>query len=162
MVEQTRQRVQVVSLQAGPGEVDTSMPFDLNLRTSDQAAQAVGRQLAVIGDEMAREWAGRGPQWPLATRHMLRPAQALTRIVYQDIQRQLWNIQGLSSAVKAWIASTAHGKRTIRADSWAATVFRRKPSTYPGWTKGVLVVAALLAAVAFSLHCGWSVTLGAP
>lgn len=32
MVEQTRQRIQVVSLQAGPGEVDTSILFDMNLR----------------------------------------------------------------------------------------------------------------------------------
>lgn len=32
MVEQTRQRIQVVSLQAGPGEVDTSILFGLNLR----------------------------------------------------------------------------------------------------------------------------------
>lgn len=32
MVEQTRQKIQVVSLQAGPGEVDTSILFDMNLR----------------------------------------------------------------------------------------------------------------------------------
>lgn len=32
MVEQTRQRIQVVSLQAGPGEVNTSILFGLNLR----------------------------------------------------------------------------------------------------------------------------------
>lgn len=32
MVEQTRKRIQVVSLQAGPGEVDTSILFDMNLR----------------------------------------------------------------------------------------------------------------------------------
>ncbi|XP_075886192.1 bcl-2-interacting killer [Nelusetta ayraudi] len=162
MVEQTRQRIQVVSLQAGPGEVDTSILFGLNLRISDQAARAVGRQLAVIGDELEREWAGREPQWPPAPLHLLRPAHELTRIVYQDIHRQLWNIQGLSAAAKAWIASAAHGKGTIRADSWAAMVSRCKPSTCPGWTKGVLVTAALAAAVTFSLHRGWSVTLRGP
>lgn len=57
--------------------------FYLHLRISDQVARAVGRQLAVIGDELEREWAGQEPQWPLAPLHMLRPAHALTRIVYQ-------------------------------------------------------------------------------
>lgn len=32
MVEQTGQRIQVVSLQAGPGDLDTSILFDLNIR----------------------------------------------------------------------------------------------------------------------------------
>lgn len=32
MVEQKRQRSQAVSLQAGPGEVDTGILFDMNLR----------------------------------------------------------------------------------------------------------------------------------
>lgn len=48
----------------------------------------------------------------------------------RDIHRQLWNIQGLSAAVKAWIASAAYGKGTIRADSWAAMVTLINPSNF--------------------------------
>lgn len=52
-------------------------------RISDQAARVIGRQLAVIGDELERQWAEREPNWPPAPLHMLRPAHALTRIIYQ-------------------------------------------------------------------------------
>nr|XP_046235120.1 bcl-2-interacting killer [Scatophagus argus] len=154
MVEQTRQPSRVVSLQAGPGEVDTGTVFDVNLRVNDRAARALGRQLAVIGDQLAREWASREPNWLPTALHMLRPAQALTRTIYRDIHSQLWGFQGLSAAVKAWIVSSAPGQGILRGDTWAAWVANFKRAACPGWTRGVLVTVALVAAVTLLVHCG--------
>ncbi|XP_035529660.1 bcl-2-interacting killer isoform X2 [Morone saxatilis] len=147
MVEQTRQPSRVVSLQAGPGEVDIGTLFDMNLRINDRAARAFGRQLAVIGDQLDQEWANRQPNWLPTPLHMLRPAQALTRTIYRDFHSQLWGLQGLSAAVKAWIASTAPGQGILRADTWATWVSNFKPVTCAGWTRGALVTVALVAAV---------------
>lgn len=147
MVEQTRQPSRAVSLQAGPGEVDTDNLFDVNLRINDRAARIFGRQLAVIGDQLDREWASREPNWLPTPLHMLRPAQALTRTIYRDIHRQLWGFQGLSAAVKSWIASTAPGQGILRADAWTAWVSNLKPVICTGWTRGALVTVALVAAV---------------
>lgn len=145
MVEQTRQPSRVVSLQAGPGEVDAGSLFDENLRIRDRAARAVGRQLAVIGDQLDREWTSRLPNMPLTPLHLLRPAQALTRNIYRDIHSQLWSFQGLSAAVKAWIASSAPGQGILRAEALTAWVSTLKPVTCTGWTR--LVTVALVAAV---------------
>ncbi|TDG96628.1 hypothetical protein EPR50_G00230670 [Perca flavescens] len=135
MVEQTRQPSRVVSLQAGPGEVDTDTLVDVNLRINDRAARAFGQQLALIGDQMDWEWASRQLNWLPTPLHVLRPAQALTRTIYRDIHNQLWGFRGLSAAVKAWIASTAPGLSNL------------KPVTCAGWARGALVTVALLAAV---------------
>ncbi|XP_074481356.1 bcl-2-interacting killer [Sebastes fasciatus] len=155
MVEQTRQPSRVVSLQAGPGEVDTDALFDVSLRINNRATRAIGRQLAVIGDQLDREWASRQPNWLPTPLHILRPAQALTRTIYRDIHSQLWGFQGLSAAVKAWIASTAPGQGILRADAWAAWVSNLKPVTCTGWTRGVLVTVALVAAVIGALWVEW-------
>uniref|UniRef100_A0A8C9YZW2 Uncharacterized protein n=1 Tax=Sander lucioperca TaxID=283035 RepID=A0A8C9YZW2_SANLU len=77
MVEQTRQPSRVVSLQAGPGEVGTDSLIN------DRAARAFGQQLALIGDQMDWEWASRQLNWLPTPLHVLRPAQALTRIIYR-------------------------------------------------------------------------------
>ncbi|XP_070848199.1 bcl-2-interacting killer [Chaetodon trifascialis] len=147
MVEQTRRPSRVVSLQAGPGEVDTGTLFEVNLRINNRAARAFGRQLAGIGDQLDREWASRQTSWLPTPLHMLRPAQALTWTIYRDIHSQLWGFQGLSAAVKAWIASTAPGQGTLRADGWAAWVSSLRAVTCTGWTRGALVTVALVAAV---------------
>ncbi|XP_041636332.1 bcl-2-interacting killer [Cheilinus undulatus] len=144
MVEQTRQPSHVVSLQAGPGEVATSTQFDMNLRVNDRAIRAIGRQLAVIGDQLDLEWVNRHPNLLPAPLHMLRPAQALTRTIYRDIQSQIWGFQGLSAAAKAWIESTVPGQGIFRVDSWVSSL---KPVTCAGWTRGALVTVALVAAV---------------
>ncbi|AWO98143.1 BCL2-interacting killer (Apoptosis-inducing) [Scophthalmus maximus] len=83
MVEQTRQPRRVVSLQAGPGEVDTGALYDVNLRISDRTVRAFARQLAAIGDQLDREWTGRRASRLPTPLHMLRPAQALTRTMYR-------------------------------------------------------------------------------
>ncbi|XP_054480762.1 bcl-2-interacting killer [Anoplopoma fimbria] len=147
MVEQTRQPSRVVSFQAGPGEVNTDALFDVNLRINDRDARAFGCQLAIIGDQLDREWTGRRPNWLPSPLHMLRPAQELTRNIYRDIHSQLWGFQGLSAGVKAWIANTAPGKGILRADTWATWVSSLKPVTCTGWTRGALVTVALVAAV---------------
>ncbi|KAL6116733.1 uncharacterized protein ACO6RY_14689 [Pungitius sinensis] len=154
MVEQTRQPSRVVSPQAGPGEVGADALFDVNLRINDRAARAFGRRLAAIGDQLEREWTGRRPNRRLPTPlHMLRPAQALTRTIYRDIHSQLWGIQGLSAAVKAWVASAAPGgPGVLRADAWAAWVWSLKPVTCAGWTRGALVAAVT---VFGALLVGW-------
>lgn len=146
MVEQTRQPSRVVSLQAGPGEVDTGNLLDMNLRTRDRAARVVGRQLAVIGDQLDREWISRLPNMRLTPLHLLRPAQALTRNIYRDIHSQFWGVQGLSAAVKDWIVSTAPGQGILRAEAFTAWVSSLKPLTCTGWTRGALVAVALMAA----------------
>ncbi|XP_042366878.1 bcl-2-interacting killer [Plectropomus leopardus] len=145
MVEQTRQPSRAVSLQAGPGEVDSDTLFDVNLRVNDRAARTFGRHLAVIGDQLDREWTSRQRHRLPTPLHMLRPAQALTRTIYRDIHTQLLGFQGLSAAVKAWITSTAPGQGILRAEAWAAWVPNLKPVTCTGWTRRALV--ALVAAV---------------
>eukprot|EP00064_Thunnus_orientalis_P022775 superscaffoldBa00007990_g22994 len=145
MVELTRKPSRVVSLQAGPGDVDTGTLSDVNLRINDRAARVFGRQLAVIGDQLDQEWASRQLNWLPTPLHMLRPAQALTRTIYRDIHSQLWGFQGLCAAVKAWIASTAPGQGILRSEAWVSTF---KPATCTGWTRGALVTVALVAAVA--------------
>ncbi|XP_038594997.1 bcl-2-interacting killer isoform X1 [Micropterus salmoides] len=158
MVEQSRQLSRVVSPQAGSGEVDTNTLFDVNLRINDRAARAFGRQLAVIGDQLDREWASRQPNWLPIPLHVLRLAQALTRTIYRDIHSQLWGFQGLSAAVKAWVASSVPGQGILRVDAWGAwvtllhllygiMVSNLKPVTCTGWTRGALVAVALVAAV---------------
>uniref|UniRef100_A0A3B3D3N0 Uncharacterized protein n=1 Tax=Oryzias melastigma TaxID=30732 RepID=A0A3B3D3N0_ORYME len=75
MVEQTRRQNHVVSLQAGPGEVDGG--------ALNNVTRAVGRQLAVIGDQMMRDLASREPTWPAVPINLFRPAQVLTRTIYR-------------------------------------------------------------------------------
>ncbi|CAK6950084.1 bcl-2-interacting killer [Scomber scombrus] len=144
MVEQTRQPSRVVSLQAGPSEVDTGTLSDMNLRINSRAARVFGRQLAVIGDQLDQERASRQLNWLPIPLHILRPAQALTRNIYRDIHSQLWSFQGLSAAVKAWIASTAPGQGILRSETWVSNF---KAATCTGWTRGALVTVALVAAV---------------
>ncbi|XP_047431556.1 bcl-2-interacting killer [Mugil cephalus] len=147
MVEQTRRSTRVVTFQAGPGEVDTGTQFDVNLRISDVAARAFGRQLAVIGDQLDREFSSRPPNQLPTPLQLLRPAQDLTRTIYRDIHSQLSGLQGLSDAVKAWIASAAPGQGILKAEALTALVSSFKPVTCPGWTRGALATAALVAAV---------------
>ncbi|XP_065807555.1 bcl-2-interacting killer [Labrus bergylta] len=144
MVELTRQPSRVVSLQAGPGEVGAGIQFDVNRRANGRAVRAIGRQLAIIGDQLDQEWASRRPNWQPAPLHILRPAQALTRMIYRDIHSQLLGFQGLSAAVKAWIAGTVPGQGILRADAWVSSL---KPVTCTGWTRGGLVMVALVATV---------------
>ncbi|XP_071391560.1 bcl-2-interacting killer [Centroberyx affinis] len=146
MVEQTRQPSRVVSLQAGPGEADAPALFDVNFRINDRAARVIGHQLAVIGDRLDRDWASRRPNRLPTPLHMLRPAQALTRTIYRDIQNQSWGFQGLSAAVKAWLVA-APGQGIVRAEAWAAWVSNIQPVNCTGWTTGVLLTVALVATV---------------
>ncbi|KAG7225678.1 hypothetical protein INR49_012264 [Caranx melampygus] len=151
MVEQTRQPSRVVTLQAGPGEVDAAGTlFDVNLRVSDRTARAVARQLATIGDQLDREWASRRPNWLPTPLHMLRPpTQALTRTIYRDFHSQLWGFQGLCAAVKTWVVNTGPGQGVFRAEAWTAWVSSCKPMICAGWTRGAVVTVALVAAVTF-------------
>lgn len=147
MVEQTRRPSRAVSLQAGPGVGDTSTLSDVNLRINDRAARVFGRQLAVIGDQLDREWASREPNWLPTPLHLLRPAQALTHTIYRDLHGQFWGFQGLSAAVKAWIASTVPGQGILRAEALTAWASNFNPGSCTGWTRGALVTVALVAAV---------------
>ncbi|XP_033181756.1 bcl-2-interacting killer [Anabas testudineus] len=142
MVEQTRQQIRVVSLQAGPGQMDAG-----TVRINDRAARAVARQLAVIGDQLNQEWSSRQPHWLPTPLHMLRPAQALTRTIYRDIHSQLWSFQGLSAAAKTWIMNTAPWQGIVRAEARTAWASSFLPVTSTGWTTGALVAAALVAVV---------------
>lgn len=63
----------------------------------------------------------------------------------RDIHRQLWNIQTLSAAVKAWIASTIHGKGAIRADSSEVMVTLINLSYLPGIKKMMSILLWLRA-----------------
>ncbi|TNM91653.1 hypothetical protein fugu_020033 [Takifugu bimaculatus] len=124
MVEQTRQPSRAVSLQAGPGGLNSGTQFDTNLslRINDGAAQIFGRQLAVIGDQLDKEWAGRRPNWLPTGLHVLGPAYALTRTIYWALQTHVWGYQGLAAAVKAWMLGTSLGKGMLRTHTWGAWV----------------------------------------
>lgn len=52
-------------------------------RVNNRDARAFGRQLAVIGDQLDREWASRKINRFPTPLHMLRPARALTRNIYR-------------------------------------------------------------------------------
>uniref|UniRef100_A0A8D2ZPE9 Uncharacterized protein n=1 Tax=Scophthalmus maximus TaxID=52904 RepID=A0A8D2ZPE9_SCOMX len=112
MVEQTRQPRRVVSLQAGPGEVDTGALYDVNL--SDRTVRAFARQLAAIGDQLDREWTEE-----MSIFHVI---PLVASVFDWDIHSQLWGIQGLSAALKAWFVSTAAGPGVLRAEAWTAWV----------------------------------------
>ncbi|XP_037552001.1 bcl-2-interacting killer [Nematolebias whitei] len=149
MVEQTRRSNHVVTLQAGPGQADTSAPFDMNFRIRDAAARVIGRHLAVIGDQLDREWAGRDPNQPPTPLHLLRPAQSLTQTIYWDVHSQLWGFQGLFAALKTWVMSTVPGQGNFRAKALTAWESSFKPVSCPGWTGGALVIVTLAAAGIF-------------
>ncbi|XP_076014990.1 bcl-2-interacting killer [Genypterus blacodes] len=147
MVEQIRLQNRVISFRAGPGEADAAILLNMNRRFNDRAARTIGRQLAVIGDRLDCERTSRQPTWLRTPLHMLRPAQALTRTIYRDLQNQFGGFQGLSAAVKAWIAATVPGQGIHRADTWAAWLSNLQPETCTGWTRGLLVTLALVATV---------------
>ncbi|XP_061570870.1 bcl-2-interacting killer [Cololabis saira] len=147
MVEQTRRQSRAVSLRAGPGEVDAGSLSDVNLRISDRAARACGRQLAIIGDQMVRERARRDPTWQPLPLHLLRPAQTLRRTIYRDIQSQLWGFQSLFAAVKAWIVSTTPGQGILRTEAFTARMSHFKAVVCAGWAGRALMTVALVATV---------------
>ncbi|XP_054595732.1 bcl-2-interacting killer [Nothobranchius furzeri] len=146
MVEQTRRPNPAVTPQAGPGGVDTSALLDMNRRIRDRDSRVVGRQLAIIGDRLDREWTRTNPNWPPTPLHLLRPVQTLTRTIYRDVHSHMWTFRGLFAAVKAWIVSTMPGQGNPTAEALTAWGSSFKPATCPGWTAGALVAVALLAA----------------
>lgn len=155
MVEQSRRPSRAVSLQAGPGEVGTGTLLDVNLRISDRAAREFGRQLAALGDQLDHEWATR-PSYRLpAPLHLLGPAQTLTRTIYRDIRSQLWGVQGLSAAVKAWIANSTGGQSLLRNEAFSAWVCGLKPDVCAGWTRGALVALVAAVSVLGALWLEW-------
>ncbi|CAL8242080.1 unnamed protein product [Merluccius merluccius] len=111
---------------------------EVKFRSNDRVAQVIGRQLALIGDQLHRSRAV-GLQYRLPPPlHMLRPA--LTSAIYRDIQK-LWGVQGgLSGAMKAWLG-------VFRVEALAAW------GNGVGWTNGILLTVALVA-TAFALHYG--------
>ncbi|XP_035764621.1 bcl-2-interacting killer [Maylandia zebra] len=142
MVEQTRRPSRVIALQAGPSEVDPG-----TLRISDRVARACGRQLALIGDQLDREYASRMPNQLPTPLNLLRPAQALTRTIYRDIHNQLGTFRGLSAAMKTWLVSTAPGQGILRVEALTAWASNFNPVTCTGWNRGALVTVALVAMV---------------
>uniref|UniRef100_A0AAY5K1K0 BCL2 interacting killer n=1 Tax=Esox lucius TaxID=8010 RepID=A0AAY5K1K0_ESOLU len=118
MVEHRTEPSRVMSLRAGPGEMDITMS-NQNLR----AVQTIGRQLAEIGDRLDREWAERrANQWTWNPLEVTWPVYTLTRNIYRGIQGHLWGLKSLSGVVKAWLASTVHHQGTRRVEAWAAWV----------------------------------------
>lgn len=139
MVEQTRPRRRLISLQAGPSEVDGNSLFDENVRMNVREVRIIGQRLAEMGDRLNREWAGRSNpnQWPPPLR-MVRPAHALTRDLYRGIRGQLW-------AVRSWSAAMKARRGILRAEDWAAWVSSIQPASCTGWSTGILVAVALVA-----------------
>lgn len=149
MVEQTRRPSRAVSLQAGPGEVGTVALFDMNFRIRDRVSREIGRQLAVLGDQLNREWAGRLSYRLPAPLHLLGPAQTLTR----TISSQWWGAHGVSAAVKAWIESAAAGRRLLRAETFTSWMCGVKPAA--GWTRAALVALVAAVSVLGALWLEW-------
>ncbi|XP_046873700.1 bcl-2-interacting killer isoform X1 [Hypomesus transpacificus] len=145
MVAQTRQS-SVISLQAGPSEVDNSSLFDANLRMNVREIRAIGQQLAEIGDRLNREWAERSnpAQWPPALL-MARPAQALTRDIYRGIRGPFWGIRSWSAVMKACGVGAWASQDTLSAEAWAAWVSSIQHVNCTGWSTRVLVAVALVA-----------------
>ncbi|CAL8318848.1 unnamed protein product [Lota lota] len=110
----------------------------VKFRSNAQAAQVIGRQLALIGDQLHRSRAI-GPLNPLPSPlRMLRPA--LTSAIYRDVQKQLWGVQGgLYGAMKAWLASIAPSQGLFRVEALSAW------GNGVGWINGILLTVALVA-----------------
>ncbi|XP_034146119.1 bcl-2-interacting killer [Esox lucius] len=145
MVEHRTEPSRVMSLRAGPGEMDITMS-NQNLRIHARAVQTIGRQLAEIGDRLDREWAERrANQWTWNPLEVTWPVYTLTRNIYRGIQGHLWGLKSLSGVVKAWLASTVHHQGTRRVEAWAAWVSSIQPAICPVWAKAVLATVALVA-----------------
>ncbi|KAJ8007172.1 hypothetical protein DPEC_G00114780 [Dallia pectoralis] len=136
MVEHGRVPSRVMSLRAGPEEMDITLS-NQNPRIHTRAVQTIGRQLAEIGDRMARERAERRP--------VAGPMRALTRNVYRRIQGHLCGLKSLSVVARARLASTVHRQATHRAEAWAAWVSSIQPAISSVWAKTMLATVALVA-----------------
>ncbi|XP_034019816.1 uncharacterized protein LOC117504453 [Thalassophryne amazonica] len=129
--------------------------FNLHKKINQTVEQAVGRGLAVIGDRLDRDRATRHPNWLPTALHMLRPAQALTRTIFWDIENQLWGLRGSSAAVKSWIAAAVPGQGILRAEAWLSWVSSCQPGSCTGWTRGALVALVAAVTICSALWVEW-------
>ncbi|CAL8328528.1 unnamed protein product [Boreogadus saida] len=115
-----------------------SAMIQVKFRNNDQAAQVIGRQLALIGDQLHGNRAlGRPGNGLLSPFRILRPT--LTSALYRDIQKQLCGVQGaLYTTLKAWLTSVTPTLGPFRAEAlpaWANV----------GWINRFLLTVALVA-----------------
>uniref|UniRef100_A0A672K5L7 BCL2 interacting killer n=1 Tax=Sinocyclocheilus grahami TaxID=75366 RepID=A0A672K5L7_SINGR len=119
MVEETKQRKNATSLQAGPGEVDhNTLFFGLNSRVS----QRIGRQLALIGDELDNKWREQLPlQWqPL--NFGIYPYVLTRRAFSGRIFNNVWGSKMMPMLRTSWLVPQLQNGCQV-AKKWAALVW---------------------------------------
>ncbi|XP_043093942.1 bcl-2-interacting killer isoform X2 [Puntigrus tetrazona] len=145
MVEETKQRKNVTSLRAGPGEVDHSTRYNVDTRVS----QRIGRQLALIGDELDSKWREQLPlQWqPL--NFGIYP-YVLTRRAFSGIFNNVWGSKIMPVLRTSWLVPHLQNGRQ-EAKKWAALVSNLPVADWSRRTTCILASALLLVTVSIFL-----------
>ncbi|KAM9468371.1 bcl-2-interacting killer isoform 1-T1 [Clarias gariepinus] len=138
MVEQALEVSSAISPQAGPGEVENHILSDANMR---RVTQAIGRQLAQIGDELNSRWREKLPQ----QRHL--DWQVYPNVlIWRAINRRITGILQWSTFMPmVRLVPELHAQACQTTMKWINWV---KPH-FPDWsskTKCFLASAALLVA----------------
>ncbi|KTF90372.1 hypothetical protein cypCar_00003679 [Cyprinus carpio] len=134
MVEETKQRKNATSLQAGPGEVDHNTRYTIDM---SRVSQRIGRQLALIGDELDYKWR---EQLPL--NFGIHP-YVLTRRAFSGIFNNVWGSKIMPMLRTSWpVLQLQNGCQ--EAKKWAALVSNLQVSDWSRRTTCILASALLL------------------
>uniref|UniRef100_A0A8C1BXS2 BCL2 interacting killer n=1 Tax=Cyprinus carpio carpio TaxID=630221 RepID=A0A8C1BXS2_CYPCA len=145
MVEETKQRRNATSLQAGPAEVDHNTRYTIDSRGS----QLIGRQLAQIGDQMDYKWREQLPvQWrPL---NLGIYPYARTRRAFAGIFGNVWGSKIMPMLRTSWLVSQLQNG-SQEAKKWAAWISNCHVSHCSRRTTYILASALLLVTVSIFL-----------
>uniref|UniRef100_A0A672NFM2 BCL2 interacting killer n=1 Tax=Sinocyclocheilus grahami TaxID=75366 RepID=A0A672NFM2_SINGR len=146
MVEETKQRRNATSLQAGPGEVDHNTLYTINMRVS----QLIGRQLAQIGDQLDYKWREQLPVqlwWPL---NFGIYSYALTRRAFAGIFGNVWGSKIMPMLRTSWLVSQLQNG-CQEAKKWASCVSNLHVPDWSRSTTCTLASALLLVTVSIFL-----------
>ncbi|RXN17795.1 BCL2-interacting killer (apoptosis-inducing) [Labeo rohita] len=146
MVEETKQRKNATSLQAGPGEVDHNTLYAINMRVS----QLIGRQLAQIGDEMDYKWRERLPVLRQPLNFIGIYPYALTRRAFSGILGNIWGSKIMPMLRTSWLVPQLQNG-CQEAKKWAAWVSSLHVSDWSRKTTCILASALLLVTVSIFL-----------
>uniref|UniRef100_A0A673LDA0 BCL2 interacting killer n=1 Tax=Sinocyclocheilus rhinocerous TaxID=307959 RepID=A0A673LDA0_9TELE len=147
MVEETKQRKNATSLQAGPGEVDHNIHCTIDM---SRVSQRIGRQLALIGDELDYKWREQLPlQWqPL--NFGIYPYVLTRRAFSGRIFNNVWGSKMMPMLRTSWLVPQLQNG-CQEAKKWAALVSNLHVSDWSRRTTCILASALLLVTVSIFL-----------
>uniref|UniRef100_A0A8C1WLE2 BCL2 interacting killer n=1 Tax=Cyprinus carpio TaxID=7962 RepID=A0A8C1WLE2_CYPCA len=141
MVEETKQRRNATSLQAGPAEVDHNTRYTIDTRGS----QLIGRQLAQIGDQMDYKWREQRRALNLGIYPYAR-----TRRAFAGIFGNVWGSKIMPMLRTSWLVSQLQNG-CQEAKKWAAWISNCHVSHCSRRTTYILASALLLVTVSIFL-----------